>query len=182
MQVDGVGVHLEGLPHLTVSGQLSLATVTPKDIPTRYTALRMGDVTVSGEANLGLDLSAELTIESLDANRVATGFERLDWSTAFSFGAVDPGADLPTASPLPIDFDNTLELRVTGTLTGTASYTFDHDFDGGTPAITIHSYSPPLMEVAQYRVDENGVLRRETEHGRRELIDNTIAEVAPDLG
>jgi hypothetical protein len=38
------------------------------------------------------------------------------------------------------------------------------------------------MEVAQYRVDEHGVLRRESEHGRRELIDNTIADVAPELG
>ena len=38
-----------------------------------------------------------------------------------------------------IDFDDTLQLQVTGTLTGTASHTFDHDFDGGTAPITINN-------------------------------------------
>jgi predicted glycosyltransferase len=37
------------------------------------------------------------------------------------------------------------------------------------------------MEVGQYRVDDEGRLHRETEHGRRELLDNTIADVAPDI-
>ncbi len=45
----------------------------------------------------------------------------------------------------------------------------------GVPAITIHCYSPPLMRVGQYRVDDEGILRREPEHGRKELIDTTIA-------
>ena len=75
-----------------------------------------------------------------------------------------------------------VEVRNGDTREGPAGYIHSVAHLEGTPAITIHSYSPPLMEVAQYRVDENGVLRRETEHGRRELIDNTIAEVAPDLG
>ena len=75
-----------------------------------------------------------------------------------------------------------VEVRHGDTREGPAGYIHSVAHLEGTPAITIHSYSPPLMEVAQYRVDENGVLRRETEHGRRELIDNTIAEVAPDLG
>ncbi len=74
-----------------------------------------------------------------------------------------------------------VEVRNGDTREGPAGYIHSVAHLEGTPAITIHSYSPPLMEVAQYRVDENGVLRRETEHGRRELIDNTIAEVAPDL-
>jgi len=37
------------------------------------------------------------------------------------------------------------------------------------------------MEVGQYRVDDNGTLQRHIEHGRRELLDNTIAEIAPDI-
>lgn len=45
----------------------------------------------------------------------------------------------------------------------------------GDPAITIHAYSPPLMRVGQYKVDDDGILRREPEHGRKELVDATIA-------
>jgi predicted metal-dependent enzyme (double-stranded beta helix superfamily) len=75
-----------------------------------------------------------------------------------------------------------VEVRNGDTREGPAGYIHSVAHLEGTPAITIHSYSPPLMEVAQYRVDEHGVLRRETEHGRRELIDNTIADVAPELG
>lgn len=39
----------------------------------------------------------------------------------------------------------------------------------GAPAVTIHVYSPRLDEVGQYRVDENGVMRREPAPGRVEL-------------
>jgi predicted metal-dependent enzyme (double-stranded beta helix superfamily) len=74
-----------------------------------------------------------------------------------------------------------VEVREGVTREGPAGYIHSVAHVEGSPAITIHSYSPPLMEVAQYRVDEHGVLRRETEHGRRELIDNTIAEIAPDI-
>src|ERR1700710_366416 len=51
----------------------------------------------------------------------------------------------------------------------------------GEPAVSIHCYSPPLMKVGQYRVDPEGVLQRDAEHGRRELVDETIARVAPEL-
>lgn len=50
----------------------------------------------------------------------------------------------------------------------------------GHPAVTIHAYSPPLIRVGQYRVDDEGVLRRSIEHGRQELLDNTIAAIDPD--
>ncbi|MCW2927673.1 MAG: cysteine dioxygenase type [Thermoleophilia bacterium] len=50
----------------------------------------------------------------------------------------------------------------------------------GTPAVTIHAYSPPLVRVGQYRVDDEGVLRRSIEHGRQELLDNTIAAIDPE--
>ena len=50
----------------------------------------------------------------------------------------------------------------------------------GHPAVTIHAYSPPLVRVGQYRVDDEGVLRRSIEHGRQELLDNTIAAIDPE--
>ena len=45
----------------------------------------------------------------------------------------------------------------------------------GEPAVSIHAYSPPLTCVGQYRADGTGRLRREIEHGRKELKDTTIA-------
>lgn len=50
----------------------------------------------------------------------------------------------------------------------------------GSPAVTIHAYSPPLVRVGQYRVDDQGILRRSIEHGRQELLDNTIAAIDPE--
>lgn len=50
----------------------------------------------------------------------------------------------------------------------------------GAPAVTIHAYSPPLVEVGQYKVDDSGILRREAMHGRQELLDHTIAALDPD--
>ena len=44
----------------------------------------------------------------------------------------------------------------------------------GEPAVSIHAYSPPLVCVGQFRADDSGRLRREVEHGRRELKDSTI--------
>lgn len=46
----------------------------------------------------------------------------------------------------------------------------------GEPAVTIHVYSPRLDWVGQYRVDENGIMRREVQPGRRELTPQPIAE------
>jgi predicted metal-dependent enzyme (double-stranded beta helix superfamily) len=45
----------------------------------------------------------------------------------------------------------------------------------GEPAVSIHAYSPPLLVVGQYRQDADGRLLREPEHGRKELLDTTIA-------
>jgi hypothetical protein len=44
----------------------------------------------------------------------------------------------------------------------------------GEPAVSIHAYSPPLVRVGQYRVDDQGRLLRESEHGRKELQDASI--------
>ena len=74
-----------------------------------------------------------------------------------------------------------LELRHGDTRQGPAGYVHSIAHGEGEPAVTIHCYSPPLMKVGQYRVDPDGVLRRDAEHGRRELVDETIARVAPEL-
>jgi quercetin dioxygenase-like cupin family protein len=74
-----------------------------------------------------------------------------------------------------------LELRPGDTRQGPAGYVHSVAHGEGAPAVSIHCYSPPLMKVGQYRVDAEGVLSRDAEHGRRELVDETIARVAPEL-
>jgi hypothetical protein len=74
-----------------------------------------------------------------------------------------------------------LDLRPGDTRKGPAGYIHSVAHGEGIPAVSIHCYSPPLMKVGQYRVDPEGVLRRDPEHGRRELVDETIARVAPEL-
>lgn len=63
---------------------------------------------------------------------------------------------------------------------GPVGYIHSVAHGSGTPAVTIHAYSPPLVRVGQYKVDESGVLYRKVEHGRQELLDNTIAALDPD--
>jgi hypothetical protein len=74
-----------------------------------------------------------------------------------------------------------LELRTGDTRQGPAGYIHSVAHGEGIPAVSIHCYSPPLMRVGQYRVDSEGILQRDAEHGRRELVDETIARVAPEL-
>ena len=74
-----------------------------------------------------------------------------------------------------------LELRPGDTRQGPAGYIHSVAHGEGVPAVSIHCYSPPLMKVGQYRVDADGVLSRDAEHGRRELVDETIARIAPEL-
>lgn len=63
---------------------------------------------------------------------------------------------------------------------GVGGYIHSVAHHSGEPAVTIHAYSPPLVHVGQYRADAQGVLSREIEHGRQELLDNTIAAVDPE--
>jgi len=58
--------------------------------------------------------------------------------------------------------------------TGGAGYIHAVNHLDGVPAVSLHAYSPPLKHVGQYVVDEAGILERKIEHGRRELMDNTI--------
>jgi hypothetical protein len=40
---------------------------------------------------------------------------------------------------------------------------------GGKPAVTVHAYSPPLRRTGAYRVDDDGVLERESQSFELEL-------------
>jgi predicted metal-dependent enzyme (double-stranded beta helix superfamily) len=58
--------------------------------------------------------------------------------------------------------------------TGGAGYIHAVGHQSGVPAVTIHAYSPPLLEVGQYRATPDGMLWREPQHGRQELLDHTV--------
>jgi hypothetical protein len=108
----------------------------------------------------------------------STGFHDHDISDvgiAIAQGAViERQLQLPTGA-------TSLCLRPGDTRQGPAGYVHSVAHAEGIPAVSIHCYSPPLMKVGQYRVDPDGLLRRDPEHGRRELVDETIARVAPEL-
>ena len=77
LTVSGLGVHVEDVAHLNVSGHLALASVTlAGQAAARFTAFKMGDVTVSGDVNLGIGgLTAEIAVKSLDMNSAAAGID-----------------------------------------------------------------------------------------------------------
>ncbi len=63
----------------------------------------------------------------------------------------------------------------TGTIrSGGAGYIHAVNHHDGLPAVSLHAYSPPLIQVGQYVVNEEGILERQIQHGRRELMDHTI--------
>lgn len=62
---------------------------------------------------------------------------------------------------------------------GAAGYIHAVTHASGEPAVTLHAYSPPLVQVGQYRAGPQGELLREQQHGRQELLDNTIAQAGP---
>jgi hypothetical protein len=61
---------------------------------------------------------------------------------------------------------------------GNASYIHRVQHWDGEPAVTIHVYSPRLDWVGQYRLDDDGTVRREPSPGRNELKDQLLAEGA----
>jgi predicted metal-dependent enzyme (double-stranded beta helix superfamily) len=72
-----------------------------------------------------------------------------------------------------------LELRVGDTRQGPPGYIHSVAWGEGAPAVSIHAYSPPLMKVGQYKVNEDGILWRSSESGRKVLLDHSIASVDP---
>src|SRR4029079_14276958 len=123
----GTTVDVSGVATLTLSGNLALARVTPAGGATvRYTALKMGDVSVStsvGNAST-FGLSGTLTISSLDYNSAAAGFDVLEGAKAFDLDGdgtsdvLDPGALLPTPADLSIGFASSLQYALSGSVTG----------------------------------------------------------------
>lgn len=69
-------------------------------------------------------------------------------------------------------------LRTGDSRAGGPGYIHRVQYVSGEPAVTIHVYSPRLDWVGQYRIDEDGVLRREPSPGRNELRPQLIAEGA----
>src|SRR5262249_27893292 len=122
----GTSVVVTNVATLTLSGQLALARVTPAgQTAARYTALKLGDVRVSGDTGNGdFGLNGTLTISALDYNSAAATFARLDWTHAFDLDGdgkyhdlVDPGAQLPTPADLAIDFASNLQFALSGSVT-----------------------------------------------------------------
>ena len=72
--------------------------------------------------------------------------------------------------------DIELHLRPGDTRQGGPGYIHRVRHELGEPAVTIHVYSPRLDWVGQYRLAENGIVRREVRPGRNELTDQLIAQ------
>jgi predicted metal-dependent enzyme (double-stranded beta helix superfamily) len=68
-----------------------------------------------------------------------------------------------------------VRLRAGVSRNGPGGYIHSVTHVSGEPAVSLHAYSPPLMVVGQYRADADGRLRRDVEHGRKELYDRSIA-------
>lgn len=71
------------------------------------------------------------------------------------------------------------ELRPGVVRQGPAGYIHSVAHGAGVPAVTLHAYSPPLLQVGQYRAGPAGALQREQQHGRQELLDHTVDEARP---
>jgi hypothetical protein len=68
-----------------------------------------------------------------------------------------------------------VRLRAGMSRNGPGGYIHSVTHVAGEPAVSLHAYSPPLTVVGQYRADADGRLRRDPEHGRKELYDRSIA-------
>lgn len=71
-----------------------------------------------------------------------------------------------------------LELSPGTRRRGNPSYIHRVQHLSGEPAVTVHVYSPRLDWVGQYRIDDEGVVRREIQPGRNELTAQRISEGA----
>lgn len=101
-----------------------------------------------------------------------TGFhdhDRSDVALVCAQGELDEGS-------LAIDAEaETVRMTPGVSRIGPAGYIHAVAHRAGEPAISIHAYSPPLVCVGQYRRQQDGRLNRQPEHGRKELLDATIA-------
>lgn len=70
------------------------------------------------------------------------------------------------------------QLRAGDTRQGGPGYIHRVSHDEGEPAVTVHVYSPRLDWVGQYRLAEDGLVRREVRPGRNELTEQLLADGA----
>jgi quercetin dioxygenase-like cupin family protein len=108
-----------------------------------------------------------------------TGFhdhDRSDVALVCAQGELDEGS-------LTIDAEaETVRMTPGVSRIGPAGYIHAVAHRAGEPAISIHAYSPPLVCVGQYRRQPDGRLHRQPEHGRKELLDATIAADTARVG
>ena len=71
-----------------------------------------------------------------------------------------------------------LHLRPGDKRRGGPGYIHRVTHEEGVPAVTIHVYSPRLDWVGQYRLGDDGIVRREVRPGRNELTEQLIQEGA----
>ena len=71
--------------------------------------------------------------------------------------------------------DIELHLRAGDSRQGGPGYVHRVRHEEGEPAVTVHVYSPRLDWVGQYRLGDDGVVRREVRPGRNELTDQLVA-------
>lgn len=74
--------------------------------------------------------------------------------------------------------DQSRELRPGDSRQGGPGYIHRVSHHDGEPAVTVHIYSPRLDWVGQYRLGDDGVVRREVRPGRNELTEQLVADGA----
>ncbi len=76
--------------------------------------------------------------------------------------------------------DVALRLRAGDSRQGGPGYIHRVRHEEGHPAVTVHVYSPRLDWVGQYRLGDDGIVRREVRPGRNELTEQLVAQGALD--
>ena len=94
--------------------------------------------------------------------------------------AIEMAERLPRVSSLLVygGEDVAIRLREGDSRQGGPGYIHRVRHEDGRPAVTIHVYSPRLDWVGQYRLGDDGLIRREIRPGRNELTEQLIAEGA----
>ena len=169
----------ELLPHSDVLNTEELAAISQgvAERPDLWEPLRVGDATRRRYRLLYEDDRIDLWVLCWMPGQ-GTGFHDHDASGVGI--AVASGMVVERQMLLPSGATR-LELRPGDTRQGPPGYIHSAGWGEGEPAVSIHSYSPPLLKVGQYKVNDAGILERRVEHGRQELMDNTIATLAPTL-
>ena len=115
---------IDSVIDVSLSGTIGLAYITANgESDERYAALTMGNVSITTNEVIGdFGLSGTLTVNTLEYNYAAEGYERLDWTRVFDvdgdaiYEALNPGALLPSSIDLKIDFPATEHYLIAGSI------------------------------------------------------------------